>query len=378
MGRLRKRQHRITGRTRGRPKRRFRTVGLPIKGRRRRGFRQQGAPDGQIRAAGTAQLAGRAFEAGKSAALLPEVDGVSRAQAINSCWNDWRESAHVQAASWTAYHDIVRHFVQGFESGKGIRLNNPVLVPTRKTIGAVVTAMNEEKALPAVLDQLGRLPLSEIVIVVNGSTDRTFWSARTLSGGIVVHFMRPLGHDVGRAVGAKLTRSDILLFLDGDFPVFAEHLVPFIDAVDQGTDVALNDISPYIDVFANRDPVSVVKEMLNRSLGRADLEANSMTAVPHALSRQALETIGFANLMVPPKAQSIAVRSGLKVGCAMSVDVISKNRVRAKNSGHDNPVAHLIVGDHLEALSYLLRTEGPRLSSADDIRNRSVLGRVSS
>lgn len=378
MGRLRKRHYRITARTRGRPKRKFRTAGRLIKGRRRGAHKQQDSPAGQVRTVATAQFASRAFEAGKQAAHLPEVDGIGRAQALNNCWNDWREASHIQTSSWTAYHDITRHFVQGFESGKGIRLNNPVMVPTRKTIGAVVTAMNEEKAVPAVLEQLGRLPLCETVVVVNGSTDRTFWSARTLSGGIVVHFVRPLGHDVGRAVGAKLTRSDIVLFLDGDFPVFAEHLVPFIDAVEKGTDVALNDISPYIDVFANRDPVSVVKEMLNRSLGRADLEANSLTAVPHALSRQALETIGYANLMVPPKAQSIAVRSGLKVGCAMSVDVISKNRIRVKNSGHDNPVSNLIVGDHLEALGYLLQAEGPRLTSVDDIRNRSVLGRVPS
>ncbi|MDF2715177.1 MAG: glycosyl transferase family 2, partial [Paenibacillus sp.] len=152
----------------------------------------------------------------------------------------------------------------------------------------------------------------------------------------------------------------------------------YIHAVERGADVALNDITPYIDVFAGRDPVTIVKEMLNRSLGREDLHANSLTAVPHALSRKAIDTIGCANLMVPPKAQALAVRNGLRIETAMSVDVISKNRVRDKNSGRDNPVSHLIIGDHLEALELLMRTDGARLHSADHIRNRKVLGRATS
>jgi glycosyltransferase involved in cell wall biosynthesis len=297
---------------------------------------------------------------------------------MNRCWNEWEGANKTSGLPWSAYHDIAGKFAAGFLSEKGVRLNNPVLVPTRKSIGAVITAMNEEKAIPGVLEQLGRLPLDETVVVVNGSADHTFWSARNLSGGIVVHYMRPLGHDVGRAIGAKLIRSDIVLFLDGDFPIYAEHLVPYIHAVERGADVALNDITPYIDVFAGRDPVTIVKEMLNRSLGREDLHANSLTAVPHALSRKAIDTIGCANLMVPPKAQALAVRNGLRIETAMSVDVISKNRVRDKNSGRDNAVSHLIIGDHLEALELLMRTDGARLHSADHIRNRKVLGRATS
>lgn len=321
----------------------------------------------------------KAYEAGREAALQPSGEGDADPQrCVNRHWTEWRTANGPGALKWSAYHDVAAKFVAGYENGRGIRLHDSVMVATRKTIGAVVTAMNEEKAIPGVLEQLARLPLDELVIVVNGSTDHTFWSARKHGKAVIVHYVRPLGHDVGRAVGAKLIRSDIVLFLDGDFPIYAEHLVPFIDAVDKGTDVALNDITPYIDVFAGRDQVTIVKEMLNRSLGRSDLGSNSMTAVPHALSRKALETIGFANLMVPPKAQAIAVRDGLKVGTAMSVDVISKNRVRDKNTGTANPVASLIVGDHLEALGLLLRKEGARLHEADHIRNRDALGRASS
>lgn len=297
---------------------------------------------------------------------------------MNRSWNEWTTTHRITGLPWSTYNDIAGKFAAGYQSVRGSQLNDPVLVPTQKTIGVVVTAMNEEKALPSVLEQLARLPLDETVVVVNGSTDQTFWKARTMSSGIVLHYVRPLGHDVGRAIGAKQTQAEIVLFLDGDFPIYAEHLVPFIAAIENGTDVALNDITPYIDNFASRDPVTVVKEMLNRALERADLASNSMTAVPHALSRKALETVGCANLIVPPKAQAIAIRNGLKVGSAMSVDVITKNRVRDKNSGRDNPVSHLIIGDHLEALGMLMRTDGARLRLSDTIRKRHVLGRASS
>ncbi|MEF3307236.1 glycosyltransferase family 2 protein [Paenibacillus sp. GYB003] len=366
--------------------RRFRRSGN-WKGRRRAGRRRTGgAAFGRQTASAPASVSAslllRAFEAGRQAALQPgEAADADPLRQANRCWNDWRLANGGAAWKWNVYHQVAAKFVAGFESGKGVSLRNPVLAPTKKTIGAVVTAMNEEKAIPGVLEQLARLPLNELVVVVNGSTDHTFWNARRgIAGGkaVIVHHVRPLGHDVGRSVGAKLLRSDIALFLDGDFPVYAEHLVPFIDAVDKGTDVALNDITPYISAFSGRDPVTIVKEMLNRAMGRADLAANSMTAVPHALSRKAIETIGCTNLMVPPKAQAIAVRDGLKVSAAMSVDVISKNRVRDKNTGIANPVAELIIGDHLEALGLLIRKDGARLHAADGIRNRSALGRMSS
>lgn len=321
----------------------------------------------------------RAYDAGMRAARHhPLPGGQEPIRWMNRCWNDWLAAKAVSFPSWPAYHEASRAFSDGFAKTSGIRLNRPVLLPTRQKVGIVLTAMNEEQSIPEVLKQLERLPADEAVFVVNGSTDQTFWYARLLTQGIVVHYPKALGHDVGRAIGAKLADADIVLFLDGDLPLQAEQLVPFIDAVAKGADVALNNISPYIHHFAGRDPVTICKEMLNRSMGRPDLQANSLTAVPHALSRKAIETIGAAGLMVPPKAQAIALRSGLKFSCPTSVDVISKNRIRDRNTGRDNPVSRMIMGDHLEALDYLFRTDGARLVKTDRIRKRGVLGRASS
>lgn len=374
---------------RGRSKRSFSRRGSwrssVLSRRRQRGvIRRRRAPKRRsrrvpLRRPSLVALGQRAFEAGRDAAQQGGfTDRETTIRRMNESWNDWSEANRIIPLGWEAYHELAGKYAGGFAGSADDPIAHTVLAPTRKSIGIVLTAMNEEDALPDVLEQVARLPLAETVVVVNGSADQTFRKARQASGGIVVHYPEPLGHDVGRAAGAKLTRADIVLFLDGDFPIRAEQLVPFIYAVDRGVDMALNDLRPYIGNFSARDPVTIMKEMLNRSLGRGDLGPNSLTAVPHALSRRALSTIGCVNLIVPPKAQALAIRSGLRVETAVSVDVITKNRVREKNSGDDNPVSRLIVGDHLEAFGQLMRSEGPRLRAQDTIRIRAALGGASS
>lgn len=245
-----------------------------------------------------------------------------------------------------------------------------------KRAAAVVTCMNEQQTLPAVLRQLERLPLGEIIVVINGSQDRSLLSAVRSRKTTVVWMEEALGHDVGRAVGARITSADIILFLDGDVPVPAKQLRPFLNAVRRGADVALNDLRPYIGKFAEQDQVTWWKTFLNRVLGRPDLAMNSMTAVPHAVSRKFIRTVGLSALAVPPKALAKAIISGLKVTAPASVDVIRRNRVRPHNSGERNPMSELIAGDHLEAIHEVQDQLGIRAAFPDFKRNRDLARRV--
>jgi len=246
-------------------------------------------------------------------------------------------------------------------------------LPPDLRVAAVVSAMNEEAAIGKVLDQLQLLRLHEIIVVVNGSTDGTWHRVRNHpSSPVALWFPERLGHDVGRAVGAKVSQAEIVLFLDGDIPISAKQLMPFIQAVAKGCDIALNNVTPFLGRFARRDPVTVVKEFLNRSLSRPDLGANSLTAIPHALSRKAIERITPARLAVPPSAQAAAIGLGLTVSAPASVNVFNTNRHRASNTGLVNPVADLIIGDHLEALRELMELQGERLSYPDLFRKREA------
>ncbi|UHA74513.1 glycosyltransferase [Paenibacillus sp. 481] len=252
-------------------------------------------------------------------------------------------------------------------------LASVVLIPSEKKMAVVLCAYNEQDSLESVLNELKRLPLHEVVVVVNGSVDDTFDVARRMPNATIIHYKHPIGHDVGRAVGAKVTTADIILFTDGDFPIQAEQLGAFLWAVERGVDVALNDISPLLDSVDKYDGLSYCKQWLNHCFGRGDLHANSMTAIPHALSRKALTTVGASTLAVPPKAQMLAMMKGLNVQTAHVVDVITRNRIRETNIGADNVVAQLIIGDHLEAFHTALFEGG--LPTPQPMLNRESIAK---
>jgi len=356
-------------------RRRWRTLKRAVARRKRAGVPARNRSRAAA-PAGVAAWADHALRDGRiDASLAPKEAASDWQQAMNACWNRWLRVRKLTDLDVQALETIGKKYAEGFAEAAGLGAPNWVPIPTERKVGAVVTAMNEEKTLPGVLAQLERLPLSEIIVVINGSADSSFAVARQHRRATIICYPDALGHDVGRAIGAKASVSDIVLFLDGDFPVMAEHLVPFIADIERGTDVALNDITPYMGLFAQRDAVTIMKEFMNRSLGRSDLAANSLTAVPHALSRKAIEMIGYENLSVPPKAQAKAIRMGLKIRAPMSVDVISRNRIRgAMNVGLANPVSEMIIGDHIEALDLLMRSEGSRLSFHDVIRRREWTG----
>jgi hypothetical protein len=292
---------------------------------------------------------------------------------LNGLWCDYFYGAGRRRTPFSHYVHAANAFLGNYCVALGVQKPDWVLIPTTKTVTAVVTVLNEEQTLARVLGELRRMPLHEIIVLINGSTDQSFAQARKCPISTIVHYADPLGHDVGRSLGAKLANSDMVIFLDGDIPLKAEKLLPLIKAVHTGKDIALNNISPYLGVFSRRDSVSIMKEFLNRVMGRSDLKANSLTAIPHVMSRQAIEKIGANNLTVPPKAQALAIKHGLRICAPTSIDVTSYNRIREHNTGRMNPVSRMIIGDHLEAIHKLMEQGKARLEFPDHMRKRTLV-----
>ncbi|WP_245683625.1 glycosyltransferase family 2 protein [Paenibacillus pabuli] len=278
-------------------------------------------------------------------------------QHARGAWQEHEAKISAELRSYSAAMQAGKAFMQGYAHASGRSLN---IVPLalHKSAAAVICACNEELTLGKVLAQLKRLPLKDIVVVLNGTTDNSLTQVLEQPGVTLVYEPDRAGHDVGRALGAKLTEADTLLFVDGDMVVPAEQLAPFLYAVDRGDDVALNNLSSLLPPFARQDEVSRIKAYLNRVLNRSDLGSNSLTAVPHALSRNMIQIVKPEALAVPPKAQSLAIQHGLKVTAPSQVDVIRSNRLRSTNMGSGNEVARLIIGDHLEALAAWLEMGG--------------------
>jgi len=239
----------------------------------------------------------------------------------------------------------------------------------RPVVSVIIPVMNEARTIGAVVREArGVHPRTEVIAVVNGSTDGSA-SAAGQAGARVIMFREPLGHDVGRAVGARAARGDILLFIDGDMVIRRDALAAFVKAIEAGADVALNDY--HGPTGASRvHGVVLAKHALNAALGRSDLGGASMTAVPHALSRRALEAIGADALAVPPLAQAKAAAHGLKIRLVRRVPVGRLNPPRRARE-RSRPLEPLIVGDHLEAIAWLAEHAGPRGGFGDGDRRRS-------
>ncbi|MFD0694213.1 glycosyltransferase family 2 protein [Paenibacillus sp. GCM10027628] len=248
----------------------------------------------------------------------------------------------------------------------------PITLRENPKVSVVIPAMNERKTIAAVIREARMVhPSTEVVVVVNGSRDGTGHIARRM-GARVVTFKKPLGHDVGRAIGAMHAKGNILLFTDADIVISARDLKPFIRAIERGVDVALNSYTGHVHTDRVH-PVVLAKHALNLALARPDLRGSSMTTIPHAISRKALERIEAQNLSVPPLAQTIAIRKGLDLKKVHEVDVGRVNP-RKRRGFKVDPLRNLIVGDHLEAIEWLLNETNERGQQTDLSRDRSFVG----
>ncbi|MDR0267012.1 glycosyltransferase [Paenibacillus sp.] len=261
---------------------------------------------------------------------------------------------------------------------RGSKRSSTVCLSGRKccehpVVSVIIPAMNEQKSIGYVIREAWRVhDACEVIVVANGCTDRTAEIATAL-GAKVLQFEQSLGHDVGRTVGAEAASGQVLLFVDADMKVGHKQLRPFMNAVLRGTDVALNSYRGQVRL-RQAHPVVLAKHTLNSMLKRRDLSGASLTAVPHAISREAADIIGTANLSVPPLAQAIAVRSGMKVKAVYEVPVGRLNRRRTKLNGQDL-LQQVVINDHLQALAWYLSETDPRAGFSDLDRDRNRTGR---
>lgn len=244
-------------------------------------------------------------------------------------------------------------------------------------VSVIIPAQNEEQTIRGVLAEAKKLKPLEIIVVVNGSTDGTTAICRA-EGCRVIEFAESLGNDTGRAIGAFYAKGNILLFLDGDIPVPHDRLLPFIEAVRNGCQIALNNLTWSLQLTAVPHATAAAKAAFNRMAGRPDLAVNSLVAVPHAMSREAVEAIGWHKLANPVLAQAEAILRGFSIGCPASVDVIAPNRVRKQHQHHSTDSGYpdsttRIIGDHIAALDEIIRRRGPRGGLPEGARDRGFL-----
>ncbi len=285
--------------------------------------------------------------------------------------NGTRTSSSARRTKIRTYSSTRRPRIRTRTSTHASSLARPITNSVVPKVSVVIPAMNEHKNIARVIAYSRNVhPDTEVIVVVNGSSDGTERIARRMGAKVIV-YTSPLGHDVGRSVGANHAKGDILLFTDADIVIPTRLLTPFIRSIEKGVDVALNRYTGMVNTN-NVHSVVLAKHALNVVLHRSDLTGTSMTTIPHAMSRKALQTIGSEWLAVPPKALAIAVWLGLNVQSTAHVDVGRSNPRKRKWKKVD-PLKALIIGDHLEAISWIIDHTNERGGYTDSIRRRDMV-----
>ncbi len=104
----------------------------------------------------------------------------------------------------------------------------------RPKVVIVIPALNEERAIGKVLDDIPRQYVSEVIVVDNGSTDRTPEIAREKGARVVYEPRRGYGSACYAGFKAVPPDTDIVVFMDGDYSDHPEELPLILEPILRG------------------------------------------------------------------------------------------------------------------------------------------------
>ncbi|MCI0589323.1 MAG: glycosyltransferase family 2 protein [Planctomycetes bacterium] len=105
----------------------------------------------------------------------------------------------------------------------------------RGGIDVVIPALDEEGSIAAVVASIPRPPVREVIVVDNGSRDRTAEEARAAGARVVREPRRGYGAACLRGISALRPDAEVVAFLDGDGAVDPRDLSPLLAPILNGS-----------------------------------------------------------------------------------------------------------------------------------------------
>ena len=107
--------------------------------------------------------------------------------------------------------------------------------PAQARVSVVIPALNEEATIAAVVRAVPRQVASDVIVVDNGSDDRTVERAREAGARVVRESRRGYGSACYAGVRALAADCEIVVFIDGDGSEYPELMGKLVEPILEGT-----------------------------------------------------------------------------------------------------------------------------------------------
>jgi len=105
-----------------------------------------------------------------------------------------------------------------------------VLSRSAPKISVIIPAFNEEESIGLVIKSLPQKKIKEVIVVDNGSTDKTAYIAKEHGARVVDEAYRGYGAACLKGI-SELNEPEIVVFLDGDFSDFPEEIESLVNPI---------------------------------------------------------------------------------------------------------------------------------------------------
>ncbi|OPA37503.1 glycosyl transferase [Bacillus cereus] len=242
---------------------------------------------------------------------------------------------------------------------------------------SVVIVLGEDKSkLNQILNKVQHIKPLEIIIVADDRMSAIQSIPTFVESNVVV--IEEKSKWKAPVHGAKVANGDVVLFLNGEDVIFSVELERFIEPLlKKEQDVILNNIdSVCFEKMRVEWPsiAMVYRKIVNDVLGRMDLKYDSMLSMPYAITKKAIEDIGYDILQNPILSQVTLIEKGWRVHTSSAITKTSLNANHT--SFYRNKLTKLEVreiNENVKALESWLQGKDDRGNYTDGGRKREVI-----